>query len=123
MDQNYQTIDQLKQAIISMAVEAWRFRRTFETAMSKLDAGESQKYLSKFGWFQKKVNDALESAGLRIENLEGMEYIDGLPLTPINIDEFEPEERLYIEQMVEPIIMEGDILIKTGTAVLGRIEE
>ena len=120
---NNATVDQLKQAIISMAVESWRFRRTFETAMSKLDAGESQKYISKFGWFQKKVDEALELSGLRIENLEGMEYIDGLAVTPINIEEFDPEDRLYIEQMIEPIIMEGNKLMKSGTAVLGRIEE
>ncbi len=123
MDQNYQTVDQLKQAIISMAVEAWRFRGTFEKAMRKLDAGESQKYISKFGWFQKKVDDALKTAGLRIENLEGMEYIDGLAVTAINIEDFGPEDRLYIEQMIEPIIMENDQIMKTGTVVLGRIEE
>ena len=105
-----------------MSVEAWRFRKTFEKAMSKLEPEEGQKTISKFNWFMKKMNDALNSAGMRYVNLEGQEFSEGLPISPINIDDFEPNDKLLIEQMLEPIIMEGDTVKKPGTAILGRIE-
>ena len=73
-----QKIEDLKDAIASMAVEAWRFRLVFESAVKKLGPSEADKYLSKYSWFQRKVNDALSTAEMRFVNLEGAEYIDGL---------------------------------------------
>ena len=41
----------------------------------------------------------------------------------MNLDDYEAEDSLYIVQTIEPIIMEGDTVVKTGTVVLGRIEK
>jgi hypothetical protein len=112
----------LRSSIIEMAVEAWRFRRVFEKAMSKLDAGESARYIGQFNWFIKKVESALKTAGMRIVDVEGQPYDIGMALSPLNIDDFEPDDPLYVEQMIEPIIMDDEKVLKTGTAMLGRIE-
>ena len=114
---------ELRNTIIDMAVEAWRFRRVFDKAMSKLEAGESTRYIGQFNWFIKKVESALKTAGMRIVNVEGQPYDIGMALSPLNIDDFEAEDRLYVEQMIEPIIMDDEKVLKTGTAILGRIEE
>lgn len=114
---------ELKRAIIEMAVEAWRFRRVFEKAMSRLEAGESSRYIGQFNWFIKKVEAALRIAGMRIVDVEGQPYDIGMALSPLNIDDFDPDDRLYIEQMIEPIIMDDNNVLKTGTAMLGRIVE
>ena len=114
---------QLNKAIIEMSVEAWRFRRVFDKAMSKLEAGESTRYISQFNWFIKKVESAMKTAGMRIVDVEGQPYDVGMALSPLNIDDFEPDDQLYIEQMIEPIIMDDEKVLKTGTAMLGRIEE
>lgn len=89
--------------------------------MSKLDAGDSARYLSQYSWFGKKVEAALENAGLRIVNMEGQYYDVGMAATPLNIDDFEQEDKLYVEQMVEPIIMDGDTVAKSGSVILGRV--
>lgn len=123
MDEQNITIEQLKQSIISMAVEAWRFRRTFEKAMSKVEPEEGQRYLSQFNWFIRKVDEALKQSGMNYVNLEGQVYSEGMAVNPLNIDEFEPDDELIILQMLEPVIMEGDTLKKDGTAILGRIEK
>ena len=115
--------NELKKAVIEMAVEAWRFRRVFEKAMSKLDAGESSRYIGQFNWFIKKVDEALKTAGMKIINVEGLPYDVGMALTPLNIDDFEPDDPLYVEQLIEPIIMDSESVLKTGTAILGRIEQ
>lgn len=120
---NTQSTEDYRKAILDMAVEAWRFRRVFVKAMSKLDAGESSRYIGQFNWFIKKVESALKTAGMRIVDVEGMPYDIGMALSPLNIDDFDAEERLFVEQMIEPIVMDDCKVLKTGTAILGRITE
>ncbi|MDD4767083.1 MAG: hypothetical protein PHF87_05795 [Desulfotomaculaceae bacterium] len=112
----------LKQSIADIAVEAWRFRRIFVRAMQKLDAGDSTRYLNQFAWFMKKVDSALKEAKLRVINVEGQPFEAGMAVTPLNIDEFSTADMLYVEQMLEPIIMDNESIVKIGTVLLGRVE-
>ncbi len=113
----------LQNSLISIASELFRFQRVFEKAVSKIDIEERGKYSSQFSWFSKKVTKALEEANLRLLNLEGQLYDPGMAVTPLNIDDFETEDELYVSQTIEPIIMKQDTVIKTGTVILGRIEK
>ena len=114
--------DILTQAVISMAVESWRFGRVFDRLLTKLDAGEQNRYKSQFRWFIKKVEEALEQADLRIVNVEGHLFDPGMAATPLNIEEFDAEDALMVEQMLEPIIMGKEGLVRTGTVTLRKVE-
>ncbi len=114
-------IDVLQNSIANISSELCRFKGVFEKAISKLDAQEQSKYMSQFAWFSKKVSKAVEEAGLKTVNLEGQEYDPGMAVTPLNIDDFEVEDKLKIVQMIEPIIMQEDTVLKMGTVILGRI--
>jgi len=122
MEESDVSVERLRKSIIDMAVESWRFRRIFEKAMTKLDAGDSSRYVNHFSWFTKKVDAVLENAGLRIVNVEGQFFDIGMAVTPLNLDDFDVHDRLIVEQMVEPIIMEAGSVIKTGTVTLGRVD-
>ena len=113
----------LKNNLISIASEFYRFKRIFAKAISKLDAEEQNKYNSQFSWFAKKVTKALDDSGLRIVSLDGQPYDPGMAVAPLNIEEFETEDVLYVAQTMEPIIMQNDVVVKTGTVLLGRIEK
>jgi hypothetical protein len=112
----------MRDAIISMAVESWRFGRVFDRLLFKLDAGEQNRYLSQFRWFMKKVEEALEQVDLRIVNVEGHPFDPGMAATPLNIEEFNEQDSLIVDQMLEPIIMGKDGLVKTGTVTLRKLE-
>ncbi len=114
-------IEVLQNSIANISSELCRFKNVFEKAISKLDFEEQSKYMSQFAWFSKKVTKAVEEAGLRIVSLEGQAYDPGMAVTPLNIDDFEVEDELKIVQMIEPIIMQEDTVLKTGTVLLGRI--
>ena len=114
-------IEVLQNSIANISSELCRFKNVFEKAISKLDFDEQSKYMSQFAWFSKKVTKAVEEAGLRIVSLEGQVYDPGMAVTPLNIDDFEVEDELKIVQMIEPIIMQEDTVLKTGTVLLGRI--
>ena len=113
----------LTDSIISIASETFRFQRVFVKAISKLDIEEQNKYSSQFAWFSKKVLKALDEAGLKIVNVDGQLYDPGMAVTPLNIEDFETDDILYVEQTMEPIIMQEDTVVKTGTVILGRVQK
>ena len=116
--------DALRNSVITMATESWRLFKVLERLMSSLDVKEQQRYQSKIRWFVKKTEESLKTAGLNIVNYEGRPYDPGIPASPINLEDFQQEDQLYITQMLEPVILdsEGNI-VKTGTIALGRIEK
>ena len=121
-EQTTSPMEALRDAVISMAVESWRFGRVFDRLLLKLDAGEQNRYKSQFRWFLKKVEEALEHADLRIVNVEGHPFDPGMAATPLNIDEFDANDALMVDQMLEPIIMGKEGLVKTGTVTLRKVE-
>lgn len=112
----------LTKSIGDIASELYRFRRVFGKAISKLDADEQSKYMSQFAWFSKRVDKAVDNAGLRILDVKGQLFDPGMAVTALNIEDFDTTDELYIEQMMEPIIMKGDSIQKTGTVILGRVK-
>lgn len=112
----------IKESIISMAIESWRFSRVFDRLLAKLDAKEQNRYKNQFRWFVKKVEEALERSGMKIVNIEGHYFDTGMAATPINIEEFNENDVLIVDQMLEPIIMGKEGLIKTGIITLRKVE-
>lgn len=114
-------IEVLNQVVISMAVESWRISKVIERMLMKLDAGEQIRYQSQFRWFVKKIQESMEKAELRIVNVEGQQFDTGIAATPLNIEEFEANDTLIVDQMLEPIIMGNEGLIKMGTVTLRKV--
>lgn len=112
----------IQETMIRMAVESWRFGRVFDRLLLKLDAGEQNRYKSQFRWFIKKVEEALEQMDLRIVNVEGHRFDPGMAATALNIEEFDAQDGLIVDQMLEPIIIGKEGLVKTGTVVLRKME-
>lgn len=113
----------MRESVLTMAVEAWRFGRVFERLLGRLEASETNRYRSQFSWFMKKVDDSLTQAGLRIVNVEGESFDPGMAATPLNIEEFEASEVLVVDQMLEPIIMDDEGIVRTGTVTLRKAEK
>lgn len=113
--------EQLERSLIDIAVESWRFARLFSRLVSKLDAGEGSRYVNQLRYFQKRLEDSLEASGLKIVNVEGQPFDPGMAASAINIGDFEPDDVLLVDQMVEPIIMGAEGLRKQGTVMLRKV--
>ncbi len=113
-----------KSSLILLVVELWRFLKVFDRLLSKLDAGEKMRYQSQINWYLKKIDEALCAINCKIVNLEGEKYDVGMAATPLNSDDFENTdvENLYVDQMLEPVIIgkDGDI-VRMGTMILKKI--
>lgn len=112
---------QLERSLIDIAVESWRFSRLFSRVVNKLDAGEAGRYVNQLRYFQKKVEESLDSSGLKLVNVEGQPFDLGMAASALNIGDFGPDDLLLVDQMVEPIIMGPDGLKKQGTVMLRKV--
>jgi hypothetical protein len=114
-------VDTFEGPFIEVIVESWRLTRTFARVLTKLDAGESARFQNQLRFFQKRLEETLARAGLKLVNLEGQPYDTGMAASPINIADFAPDDHLVVDQMVEPVIMGGNGIVRTGTVMLKRI--
>ncbi len=59
--------------------------------------------------------------GIEMPSYEGMEYEIGLPVDPLNLEDFEKGDRLFIETVLEPVIKkkESSEIIRNGKVILG----
>ena len=107
-------------ALIDLAVDSWKFSRLFARVISKLDAGEQSRYANQMRFFQKRVESAAEIAGARIVSVEGQPFEPGMAASPLNLEDFQDGDGLYVDQMLEPIVMGNDGVLRTGTMMLRK---
>ncbi len=113
---------QLESSLIDIAVESWRFSRVFARVVNKLDAGEATRYVNQLRYFQKKLEESLDASGLKLVNVEGQPFDPGIAASALNLGDFEPDDILLVDQMVEPIIMGSEGLKKQGTVMLRKVQ-
>lgn len=113
--------EQMVQSLIDIAVESWRFSRLFGKVVSKLDAGESGRYANQLRYFQKKVEENLESNGFKLVTVEGLPYDAGVAASAINMDDFGADDHLIVDQMLEPIIMGPNGVRREGSVMLRKV--
>lgn len=110
-------------SVIEILIEYWRFLRLFNRVLLKLDAGESQRYLGQLRFSKKKIFEILENHDLTLVDLEGAAFETGMAVSALNLADFGENDRLLVDQMVEPVIMSGGNVFRHGTVLLKRIEE
>lgn len=121
MTEKSSSADKMEQSLIDISVESWRFMRLFSRVVSKLDAGEANRYVNQLRYFQKKVEESLDASGLKLVNVEGQPFDPGMAASALNIGDFSPDDQLLVDQMVEPIIMGPEGLRKQGTVMLKKV--
>jgi hypothetical protein len=114
--------ERLTQSLIEIAVESWRFAKLFTRLISRLDAGESSRFVNQSRYYVKRLEESLEAAAMRLVNVEGQPYEPGMAAAALNLGDFGPDDRLLVDQMVVPIIMGPEGLLRAGTIMLRKAE-
>lgn len=115
------TLKNYEDIIIKIVTENWRLMKLFIKVSTKLDASETLRFMNQLRYFEKVINDSLEELGFRIENLEGELYDPGMAAIAINIDEFSADDNLFVEQMLEPLILSQDGIKKQAKIKLIKV--
>ena len=105
--------------IAEILVEDFRFSRSYLSVVDKLFMEEKKKYESTYNFHHTKIAELAKNFHLRMVFFDGKEYNEGLPVTSLNIDEFGEEERLIVQQTIEPTILTADgQIVKIGIVIL-----
>ena len=110
------------EALLNLAIEGWRFGKLFARMLGKMDVVESPRYANQLRFFLKKVDENLAEVGMRLVSLEGQPFDPGIAASALNLADFGPNDRLFIEQMVEPIVMGVNGLVRPGTVLLANMD-
>lgn len=111
----------LTDTLIEFTIDGWRLSRTFQRALEKMDAGESRRYASQLIFFQRKMMEHLQQAGLSLVDLTGQPWDPGMPASPLNIGDFSEDDELIIDTVLEPVIMAPEGIRRTGTVTLRKV--
>lgn len=105
--------------VADFLVEDYRFQRSFVSAVNKLFNEEIKKYESSYVFHTNKIKELADKMQLQLRVFDGIDYSEGLPVTPLNADEFASAENLVIGQTIEPTVItsNGDI-VRQGTVIL-----
>src|SRR4051812_2944847 len=95
----------LMKSLIDTSIEGWKFSKLVIRLLNKMDSGEAARYGNQLRYFLEKLEANLAAAEMRIVNLEGQLFDPGMAVNALNAGDFEPDDQLMIEQMLEPIIM------------------
>jgi hypothetical protein len=109
-----------RQALVDLAVEGWRFARGIDRALARLDDSARRRAESQLRWFERSIDTALAAAGLRLVDLAAQPFDAGLPATPVNLDDFAPDDALVVDRMLEPVVMGAEGVLRAGTVMLRK---
>ena len=108
------------QALSTIATESWRLQKTLDRILGKLEEKDRTRFSRQTRWYFQTVQQILRDAQLRIINLEGQVFNPGMAASPLNLEDFDKEDELVVEQMLEPVIMKGNHILKTGSILLKK---
>ncbi len=115
--------DALRMSIAQIAAESWRYEQALSKALRRMDPMDAERFSHQYGYFARRVEQAIAAAGLRVVDYAGQAYDVGLPVQAMNLDDFDEDEALIITQTVEPVIMSEGRVIKTGMVMLDRVRD
>lgn len=107
--------------VAGFVVEDYRFSNSYRSIVRKLPAEDRNRYESTYNFHTDKVNEILGTFGLKIVCFDGRDFDEGLPVTPLNSDEFSPMDNLVISQTIEPTVIDDEgHTLKFGTVLLDK---
>ena len=119
-------VEEMQQGVVTMAVEAYRLNAFVKSLVPRIaDERFLKRLTNQIARFDKTFAEGLNTAGLEWIDFTGHEYDPGLPVEPINMEEFTENDELIIEVMLEPVVKIKDSteIIKKGIVVLGGKEK
>ncbi len=111
--------------LLDVVIEAYRLRMLTQSLSSHTtDIRLSKRAVNALSRFDKHFMESLKSLGMEILDFTGAAYDIGLPVHPINLEDFSPETPLVIDMMIEPVIKEYGTanILKPGVVALARAE-
>lgn len=110
-------------SVIELITESWRLYHYTDSLVRRIsDARVQKRGLNQTVRFHKHMKSAMDKLNLEIVDFTGQDYVTELPVHPINLDDFNGEDTLFVDVTLEPVIKKKNRadIIRPGVVVLGR---
>ena len=105
-----------------LAGDYWRLLRSYERLIAESSPENHNRLKSNYRNAERKLTTALNDHDIQIVSYEGKEYSPNRAVTVVNGDEFDDNQQLIINQMMEPTGTLGDRVLSMGKAILSKKE-
>lgn len=115
--------DQFMSSIVELITESWRLYHYTDDLVRRIsDVRVQKRGLNQTARFHKHMKSAMDKLNLEIVDFTGQDYVTELPVHPINLDDFNSEDALFVDVTLEPVIKKKDSaeIISPGVVVVGR---
>lgn len=109
--------------LLDIVVEAYRLCAiTKSISMHITDNRLSKRTANGISRFEKHFKESLKVLGVEMLDFTGYAYDIGLPVHPINLEDFSADDHLIIDMMIEPVIKEYGTanILKPGIVALAK---
>lgn len=106
----------------TLAGDYWRLLRSYERLIAESAPENHNRLKSNYRNAERRLTTALDENNIKIISYEGKSYTPNLAVTVVNGDEFDDNEELIINQMMEPTVMLGERVLSMGKAILSKKE-
>ena len=116
-------VSQIRRSLLDIAVEEYRMRDVIMNVLGKLNPTDAPRFESRYRYFSNEVEKAIINAGFHIlddDNFIGKQFDIGMAVKPLNLKDYDTNDVLIIQQVIEPVIMEGENVARVGTVKLRR---
>lgn len=96
----------MEETDIKFLSEVVHFKKAVLAALKVEIPTNQRKIKMAYDRINKAISRYCNDKGVEIKDIEGMEYDPGLPVDPLNLEDFTPNDELYVGVMLEPIIKE-----------------
>ena len=117
--------EKIRDSILDLLCETYRYS-SLMFKMTKfaveIQPSNGKRVNGAFNRINKKILEIQDTLGVEIITLSGL-YQPELPVTPLNIDDFEVDDKLVIDEMIEPVIKEqgSSKVLRMGKVMLKKI--
>lgn len=106
---------------LEFVLELQRFPGIINKMLMDLSPDKQKKYSGSVKWFFQKADEFIANNGVSFIAPSGV-YDIGLPVSALNLSDFEKDANLVIDQVIEPVVMYDGKVVKTGTVLLKKAE-
>jgi hypothetical protein len=115
--------ERLRKFVVNVAVEEYQLLQDILRTVEITSTPEMKSIQSNLDYFNKRFKEMLSDVGYRVvdaDNFENKDFDPGMSVKPLNMKEFDAEDELVVDKLVEPVVMCGDSIARIGTVMLRR---
>lgn len=104
-------------------VDYWKLMRGAAKAVGKLPEGDAKRLASQVKYASRQLNLASGKFGLHVVEFEGNAFEAGMAASADNIDDFDGDAALVVDRTIEPAVVRGMRVVRTGRVLIKEMPE